>query len=1247
MPIPSPPLDLEARETTRSGATTPVQRQPSQSPSLSEEKELQLSVTAKKFSESRELSLTIPSSPLPCAASALGGPQSSNSTGEEGTTGRSGMDNTDAAAAASTTISVATCAAAASSMQDISMSALNIDGREEKTFSMLPTLHSCRGGDGAAGREEMQPTDEVVLPSNALPQSGQSMYDTSGSTSIATRPVSVNQSRQGLYLEQDAMTAQAGTCGGAAGESYEDAKALKKGKRRLKKKAAAEKNIRVVDATASMQGVTDTTIAPPVVSLSPQEVKEQKKYLKKLKKQEKLKAMPSEERRQYKADHRVRRAAKKAMRAGVDTATATDVAMTVGPTVPITEEVVTPEAAPPSVPFGVGETVAQAADFSSPTGPPLTSQSTDASSPSTMAPVLAEGDQPKLYNTCRDGNEQRAQMLQGVLNQVRRCTSAGGPTVTLSTQPNGGTFSTPPPFRRRFVSETGDMVPPLRSNSFLHLSTRAPTDGTPQLDDDPDNESLLQTNQLYGEGAPHGTSFSSSVDGLVAHAPSAVAGSAASAVMELKQQYQQQLQVQASPLPSSGGGGSSAAGEATVAPSGEFSTTSASGLIGSHTARPLSQENRRSSQRDAASLSSSYYSSYTDTHTHSTYSHQVSCSSLGGAESRSSNSPMQGRRGSVDSGSYTYSSSGSSSSSSGALVAKVLPLKAGCTVPPPTRAFSDLKYRLSCVAQLAQYAEPAIIHEWNLVDGCWGSVETSVVLCPEPFSMGNMRASYYMIDMGRPDCMLVAKRYLKTSVGDDQYFDDVSMHSISGHWARVFNAVNPPKKVRFVPAAVLLLPKRDPPLIMAMEPQLTGRFIKYNNNCGYVRRNARWTPQAFSHFTYHASGHELIIVDIQGVDDYYTDPQILSPDGEGYGRGNLGRKGIQRFLDSHRCNSVCKAIGLPPLVKTSKGVIAPPSAGNSCSALSPLEGRRASPMSLREERLPPKSFSSLRRSSSGNMSGTPVYGGNSGSSVRSSGRDSRTNGESLLMTSQSPPRQLALPSGRGSGVRNTTGPSSPAAPMSSLQVAPRAFPQAPADAKFSRFPRQALIRPQATYFTSTIGNGTMVVPSTATTNYLQRPGDVAAAGAAGAAVPLLRPPAQGRSLAPQTALDNVRLLSTQVVPPMIPSGLASNITAGIRTSRGVANGSGGEESCHSTPHHSSNGPMLFPHPPTTGKAGMSNGHRNLPAPSLPTKPILQPGPDGIQAGRVAPPPPRRTSFSRRPIFSAMEEQPSYTKRRKK
>ena len=46
---------------------------------------------------------------------------------------------------------------------------------------------------------------------------------------------------------------------------------------------------------------------------------------------------------------------------------------------------------------------------------------------------------------------------------------------------------------------------------------------------------------------------------------------------------------------------------------------------------------------------------------------------------------------------------------------------------------------------------------------------------------------------------------------------------------------------------------------------------------GFVAKGARNTPQAFSHFSYEYTEGRLMIVDIQGVGDYYTDPRSGGP----------------------------------------------------------------------------------------------------------------------------------------------------------------------------------------------------------------------------------------------------------------------------------------------------------------------------------------------------------------------------------
>lgn len=101
---------------------------------------------------------------------------------------------------------------------------------------------------------------------------------------------------------------------------------------------------------------------------------------------------------------------------------------------------------------------------------------------------------------------------------------------------------------------------------------------------------------------------------------------------------------------------------------------------------------------------------------------------------------------------------------------------------------------------------------------------------------------------------------------------------------------------------------------MILEPKLEGAYKKYSNNFGYVDKEDRNTPQAFSHFTYQYTNGKMIVVDIQGVKDYYTDPQIHSNIPESappiWGQGDMGDTGVYKFFESHRCNALCKFFGL-------------------------------------------------------------------------------------------------------------------------------------------------------------------------------------------------------------------------------------------------------------------------------------------------------------------------------------------------
>ena len=68
----------------------------------------------------------------------------------------------------------------------------------------------------------------------------------------------------------------------------------------------------------------------------------------------------------------------------------------------------------------------------------------------------------------------------------------------------------------------------------------------------------------------------------------------------------------------------------------------------------------------------------------------------------------------------------------------------------------------------------------------------------------------------------------------------------------------------FLQTYVIEMKEREGSPLFCVEHWIEGKYIKYNSNSGYVSDVQRLTPQAFSHFTFEWSGHQLIVVDVQG-----------------------------------------------------------------------------------------------------------------------------------------------------------------------------------------------------------------------------------------------------------------------------------------------------------------------------------------------------------------------------------------------
>lgn len=207
--------------------------------------------------------------------------------------------------------------------------------------------------------------------------------------------------------------------------------------------------------------------------------------------------------------------------------------------------------------------------------------------------------------------------------------------------------------------------------------------------------------------------------------------------------------------------------------------------------------------------------------------------------------------------------------------------------------------------------ETAIMHSYDHVNKKWLKKKIRVQLDNVPFAKGNLRFCCHLkVDGDSPTYVAKMSSNPRDTIERSIYFRDCRMQEIARHYAEEYNKYKPPKLCKFLQTWVLQLMDREFEPLCALEMYLTGKYQKYSNNYFYadVERN---TPHAFAHFSFEASGRQLIICDIQGVQDIYTDPQVHNQSGEGFGRGNLGQKGFQGFLQSHRCNAICKYLKLP------------------------------------------------------------------------------------------------------------------------------------------------------------------------------------------------------------------------------------------------------------------------------------------------------------------------------------------------
>jgi len=240
----------------------------------------------------------------------------------------------------------------------------------------------------------------------------------------------------------------------------------------------------------------------------------------------------------------------------------------------------------------------------------------------------------------------------------------------------------------------------------------------------------------------------------------------------------------------------------------------------------------------------------------------------------------------------------------------------------------------------------AIRHMWNAETMNWTQSLRRVKIAPHPFEHGSLRSCYYMLELtegSKRDTILgteepthVCKISLDPYEDRLTYFNDAAMQAEAQKFADLYNKMKLPKKVGFLDVWVYQIreghwsPHRFFDGFCNVEKYIKGEYVKYTTNWDQqalvskkklkgkrktITHMCRNTPPTFSHFTYKISGRKLVVVDIQGVNDLYTDPQMHTLDQKGFGKGNLGKKGIEKFLKTHICNVLCQHLRLDDVRK--------------------------------------------------------------------------------------------------------------------------------------------------------------------------------------------------------------------------------------------------------------------------------------------------------------------------------------------
>ena len=194
----------------------------------------------------------------------------------------------------------------------------------------------------------------------------------------------------------------------------------------------------------------------------------------------------------------------------------------------------------------------------------------------------------------------------------------------------------------------------------------------------------------------------------------------------------------------------------------------------------------------------------------------------------------------------------------------------------------------------------------------------TVLLCPVPFTRGNLRFAYAAMMKNIADkyveCVAKNSIFQNDEMDTFEYNQQaIATQIVSKYLADDFLKKSPSEKsVRFIDIKLLDIEGKG---YFSIEEFISGSFDKWSNNYGNLNENDyASTLDAFSHWTFSATSGYLAVSDLQGFrlnsNEYVlTDPAICCIVRQ-FTETDLGEVGINQYFLKHKCNHICDALKL-------------------------------------------------------------------------------------------------------------------------------------------------------------------------------------------------------------------------------------------------------------------------------------------------------------------------------------------------